>query len=118
MWTIDGEIIRAKQLGLFWKLFNVGAMVRWGTIYYTEPFSDSTKRHELVHREQQRKQHKWIVIGYQIFLFKYIGWWVRLLFTKGKQAYRDNPFEVEARAKYLPKEWEKVTKNSYKEYVY
>lgn len=111
MWEIDGEIIRAKPLGIFWKWFNVSAMVRWGVIYYTPPFSDSTKRHELIHREQQRKQHKWIAIGYPIFLVKYISWSI-------KKGYRANPFEVEARAKYLPREWEKVTKYSYKEYVY
>lgn len=111
MWLIDGEIIKAKPLGLFWKLFNIGAMVRWGIIYYTNPFTDSTKRHELVHREQQRKQHKRIAIGYPIFLFKYIGWW----FRKG---YKKNPFEREADAlENVYQGWKMITKSSYKNYI-
>lgn len=112
MWVIDGDIIKAKQLSIIWQWFGYTAACRWGQIYYTpdDGFRDEIKRHELVHREQQRKQHKWITIGYPIFLFKYIGWWLR-------KGYKNNPFEREADAlESVYQGWKQVTKDSWKDY--
>ena len=120
MWVIDGDIIKAKQLSIIWQWFGYTAACRWGQIYYTpdDGFPDRLKRHELAHQTQQRSQHKHIIFGYSIFVIKYAYWWVKLLFTKGKKAYEDNPFELEADAlQYTYQGWKQVTKNSYVKFI-
>jgi len=68
-------------------------------------------RHEMTHLKQQE------ALGYAYFKFLYVLWWVILFFTPGKRPYNDNPFELEADecSRYY-RGWERVTKDSWKQY--
>lgn len=119
MWEIDGIIIKEKQLSVIWQWLGIVSAVRWGVIYRDPDYSfvDWLKRHELTHQAQQLKQSKYIIIGYPIFCIKYAWQWLKLLFTKGKRPYEDNPFEKEADAlQFTYQGWLTVTKDSWKNY--
>ena len=86
----------SKVTKLFSKLygFEVNAINIWFLVFGKAEISDSTRRHEKTHYIQQWEMlfvGQWIAYAY--YYFK--GW---ILTKDRKQAYRDNPFEREARA--------------------
>jgi len=86
----------SKVTKLFSKLygFEVNAINIWFLVFGKAEISDSTRRHEKTHYIQQWEMlfvGQWLAYAY--YYFK--GW---ILTKDRKQAYRDNPFEREARA--------------------
>lgn len=112
MRTIDGITITTYRLPFPFTLFAKGKAWR-GKVYLKDPLraSDRLIRHELCHVKQQEN------LGFWKFLWLYYWNWLKLA-IKGKRAYKNNPFELEAKEwQYTPKGWENVTKDSWRGYV-
>lgn len=109
--TIDSIEVEVKRLPDLLTLFAV-AMTINKKIYHINPAfsSERTLRHELCHVRQQE------LIGFGRFVMLYYWQWFKLA-IRGKRAYADNPFELEAKKwQYTKKGWENVTKESWRGY--
>ena len=109
---IDNQEVEVRRLPDILTMFAV-AMTINKKIYHINPTfsSERTLRHELCHMKQQEN------LGFWKFLWLYYWNWLKLA-IKGKRAYKNNPFELEAKEwQYTPKGWENVTKDSWRGYV-